>query len=587
MFYSIRTQLIAIIVILIVPFVIMGFLFWNQAAGALRGSIETSTVQTLNQYADFAEGTASQLTSTANQILRNETTQGWIRSRKEDGDTEQIQQNYNIKKYFDSVIGNNSSLLMSINIFYGAWDMWNLDGDSYMSSKWYADYHDKGLRWPSAHYDDRQNGSVQNGTPINSLVYPLSDLWNLREVGILKLNMRTSYLQEPLDKLTLGATGKAYLITTDGKPVLSQTPPELPESLLAYIRSSDHASQTGTQIYRNTKEQTIYFYQTLKTMGWIVVGSVSEKELFQEITVARRNFLIVASLLFAATVALAFWLSASLASPISRVVRSMRYVEAGDFFRGSHILTKLKVKPNEIGYLTFNYKKMVDRLQTYIETEFASNLRRRNAEYKALLLQINPHFLNNTLEVITSLAAQGRHHDIEQVVGDLSRMLRSTLRVDTELIRLRDEVAYIRAFTSILSTCYGSRVAFQITETHAHDDILIPKLLLQPLIENAVKYSLGIVETAKISIEIEELDEQMRFTIRDNGGGIPEDVLEKLQSVSHDNFALEVLEIGEKGIGLKNVLARGRMHYGAAFQFDIRTVAGEGSEITMTVPKKG
>lgn len=585
MFYSIRTQLIAIIVMLTVPFVIMGFLFWNQAATALRESIETSTVQTLNQYANFVEGTASQLMNTANQILRGEITQEWIRSRKEEDESYDIQQNYKMKKYFDSVVSSSANIF-SVNVFYGNWDMWNLDGDSYLASDWYADYHYRGVRWPQAHYDDRQSSSVLNGTKVNGLVYPLSDLWNLREVGILKLNMRTSYLQEPLDKLTLGTTGKAFLVTPDGRPVLDQKPPVLPETLLGRIQSMDFSADRGTRIYRDDESRTIYFYQSVKTTGWVVLGSVSEKELFHKITAARRNFLIVASILFAATVALTFWFSAGIAGPISRVVRSMRFVEAGDFLKGSAVLAKLKAKPNEIGYLTSNYMNMVKRLKSYIETEFALNLRRRNAEYKALLLQINPHFLNNTLEVIASLAAQGRHRDIELVVDNLSMMLRSTLRVDTELIRLQDEIGYIRAFTSILSICYGSRVEFRIVDEHARDHIVMPKLLLQPLIENAVKYSLGIVDVAKISIAIEESPDQLSFTIRDNGVGIPEEVLRDLSPGAGMNFTQEALDIGEKGIGLKNVLARGRIYYGSRFVFDIRTAANEGTEIKMTIPTK-
>ena len=583
MFYSIRTQLISIIVLLVVPFVIMGYLFWHQAASALRESIETSTVQTLNQYAGFVESTSEQAMNAANQILRNETTQSWIRAQAEPDEVQRLLQNMKMRKYFDAVVSS-SPVLFSVNLYYGPWDLWNLDGDEYQRSEWYRAYRGEGTRWQTAHYDNRQNGTVQNGTRVIGLVYPLSDLMNLREVGILKINLRTQTLLEPLEKLTLGATGGAYLITGSGESVLGQRLAALPGPLLDRIKAADGDDNAG--IYRDDAARTIYFYQPLSGLDWAIVGSVSEAELFHRINAARQNVLIVACLLFAATVGLAFWFSSGIASPITRIVKSMKFVEAGDFLKGHAVLNSLRTKQSEIGYLTVNYHHMVHRLQTYIETEYAQNLRRRNAEYKALLLQINPHFLSNTLEVISSLAAQGRNEEMDRVLQNLNMMLRSALRVDSEQIRLADEIRLIRAFTSILSVCYGNRVVFRIQDEHVRDDLPVPKLLLQPLIENAVKYSLGMVEVADISISITEQAEQLQFRIRDNGVGIPGDVLKELGRYAESNFAQEVLEIGENGIGLKNVMARGRLYYGNRFGFDIRSSARQGTEITMVIPVK-
>lgn len=584
MFYSIRTQLIAMIVLLIVPFVLMGYFFWNQAAAALRESIETTTVQTMNQYADFVESATSQVLNTANQILRNDATQGWIRSRIEAASpSETIQLNIKMRKYFDAVLSNTPAVF-SVNVFYGEWDLWNLDGDEYLGSEWYKDYRNEGARWSSAHTDERQNGTYQNSERVNGLVYPLSDLLNLREAGVLKLNMKTAALQEPLDRLTLGKTGKAFLLDAAGAPVLDQHAEEIPPALLARIRAPDWEGRPGTQIYRDSERSAIYFYQQMETTGWIVAGTVSEKELFLEITRARHNVILVAALLFVVAVSLAFWFSSGIANPITRMVRSMRFVEEGDFLKGNAVMAPGRSRQNEIGFLTANYLKMVQRLKTYIETEFAQNLRRRNAEYKALLLQINPHFLNNTLEVISSLAAQGRSEHIEQVVSDLSLMLRSSLRTDTELISVRDEIRMIRAFTSILSVCYGSRVRFEIADDSASEAVRMPKLLLQPLIENAVKYSVGLVEVAIVSIRIRETEEGLVIVVQDNGVGMPEEALRDLRAAAELKVPRDALDIGEKGIGFTNVIARGRMHYGSRFVVDIRSAPGQGTEITMIIP---
>ena len=215
MFYSIRAQLIVIIVILMVPFIVMTYLFWEQAATSLRESIETSTVQTLNQYAEYVDNTASQTMNTANQILRSDITQNWIRLRKDNEyDDRDIQQNYLMRKYLESVISDNQAIF-SINVFYDDWDMWNLKVDSYRNSEWYQTYEKGNSRWTLSHYDLRQNGTTMSSKRINSFVYPLSDLLNLEGDGVLKLNLLTSSFQEPLDKLTLGKTGKVFLMTPE------------------------------------------------------------------------------------------------------------------------------------------------------------------------------------------------------------------------------------------------------------------------------------------------------------------------------------------------------------------------------------
>lgn len=112
---------------------------------------------------------------------------------------------------------------------------------------------------------------------VNALIYPLSDLLNLREEGILKLNVTTSALQEPLDKLTLGKTGKVFLVTPNGAPVLDQKPGELPAALLERLGTAVGEDDAGARIYRDEQSSTIYFYQRTETTGWIVVGAVSRK----------------------------------------------------------------------------------------------------------------------------------------------------------------------------------------------------------------------------------------------------------------------------------------------------------------------
>ncbi|KIL38013.1 hypothetical protein SD70_29195 [Gordoniibacillus kamchatkensis] len=590
MFYSIRSQLaIMFACLLIIPSVSLAYLFWTKSAGVIRESIETSTVQTMDQYADSVNRITSQIMDAANQILGSSVTQKWLSMRMENNDFsngDYLQQHFQMKKYLTAFQSNNSSIL-SINIFYKNWDIWNFGGSNYDQTPWYRNYAEQGMRWTSAHFDPRQNVDYLKKESVNSFLYPLSDLNNLTTEGFIKINIRTSLFQQPLDKLKLGQTGKFYLVDANGDSVLQQDNIALSDSVAKQIKQLDLENAPGTQPIRDLENHHLYFVRRLSPTGWLMIGEVSEDELYRKITVLRENVIWAVMILLGVTVCLAFWFSGGIARPLSQVVRSMGFVERGNFIKANAIIVGVKTKQNETGKLVSHFSTMIKRLQTYIETEFESNLRRRHAEYKALLLQINPHFLNNTLEVIHSLAAQGRNGDIQQVIEALGRMLRLTLKADSDLIRLEEEIAYIRAYTSILSACYGERVHFDIIEDPATKDCHIPKLLLQPLIENAVKYSLDAIEVAAITVAFQHVPEGLEIKIKDNGIGMSEDTIRNLALTLEANFVRDVLDSGEKGIGLKNVIARCRVYYGERFKLAIRSRLREGTEIVLLLPLNG
>lgn len=590
MLYSIRAQLVIMFTfLLIIPFVVMAFVFWTKSANEIRESIETSTIQTMDQYAESVDRITSQIMDTANQILGSALTQNWLEMRLENDDftnPEYLQQLFQMKKYLSAFQSNNSSI-SSINIFYKNWDIWIYDGSNYEQTAWYKAYILKGDRWTSAHYDSRQNVDYLKHESINSFLYPLTDLNNLKTEGFIKINMRTSLFQQPLDKLKLGKTGRFYLIDAEGNSVLQQDRVALSDSVAETIRQLNADQVVGTRPIRDIENKHLYFVRRLNTTGWFMLGEVSEAELFQKITALRKSVIIVAFVLLGVTVTLAYGFSQRIARPLSGVVRSMSFVERGNFVKANAAIVGVKPKHNEIGDLVVHFSKMIKRLQRYIETEFESNLRQRNAVYKALLLQINPHFLNNTLEVINSLAVQGRSDDIHKVIDALSRMLRLTLRVDSDLIRLDEELAYIRAYTSILRTCYGERIRFEILDGSVSQDYKIPKLLLQPLIENAVKYTLEAIETAHITVSFQDVGEGLEIKIHDNGVGMSDETVRQLVAGLEANIVRDVLDIGEKGIGLKNVIARCRVHYGERFAMSIQSGLNQGTAITLRLPLNG
>ncbi|UUZ97340.1 histidine kinase [Paenibacillus sp. P25] len=227
---------------------------------------------------------------------------------------------------------------------------------------------------------------------------------------------------------------------------------------------------------------------------------------------------------------------------------------------------------------------MTHRLRHLIETEFETNLRRRNAEYKALLLQINPHFYNNTLEIISGLAAMKREDLVMDATEALAQMMRYSLNLNSDLVRVSEEMDYIRDYLFILRLRHEDRLSVTVEEDAEARGLTIAKFILQPLVENAVKYSLEKEGTAWIGIAARIRDGRLLLSVRDNGIGMDPVLVRDLLDGSRKGDSASVLSSEGQSIGLRNVLSRCRLMYGERFDLDIHSRLGEGTTIELYLP---
>ena len=199
---------------------------------------------------------------------------------------------------------------------------------------------------------------------------------------------------------------------------------------------------------------------------------------------------------------------------------------------------------------------MIIRLRQHIQNEFELKLLRQQAEYKALLMQINPHFMFNTLELVSSLAMQRRTDDTVQVIEDLGKMMRYSMHTNDDRVLLAEELTYVRHYISILQTRFGPKLDISTQESGRLEHLVIVKFILQPLIENAVKYSFNYQTTAEVHIRICRNKEHLHLQIKDNGPGMPQDIITRLQDSESVTAQLEpMLRHSSWHIGLGNVVA--------------------------------
>ena len=220
----------------------------------------------------------------------------------------------------------------------------------------------------------------------------------------------------------------------------------------------------------------------------------------------------------------ALWLSTGITKPLSAMARAMRHVRNGQFELAMKDMPKVRSRQSEVDYVAGVFEQMTRQLKYLIETEFETNLRRKS-EYKALLLQINPHFYNNTLEIISGLAAMKREDLVMDATEALGKMMRYSLSLDTDLVQVSEELGYIRDYLFLLKLRHEDHLMVEVRQDSAADQLLIAKFILQPLVENAVKYSLEKGGIAEVAITSSVCGERLHLQIQDNGSGMTPELI--------------------------------------------------------------
>ncbi|MBD2870577.1 cache domain-containing sensor histidine kinase [Paenibacillus arenilitoris] len=591
MFYSLRSRLILTFsVLLVVPF---GFLAWivtEVSTETIENLIQVSTSQTMKQYATYADSLFDQTEELSQQILASEMTQEWLSFQENTppGRKAEFTNSEAMRSYLTSITSSNSELA-SVGLFLeDRFGIWSYDKD-FMAADWYARYYKNGIRWLPAHYDDDQPSRTVRRTQINSYIYPLTNLQELVPMGVIKINMPTTLFREPLANIKLGKTGAVYLLDGAGRPVLDQDLSlhgRILQEGAKDVRKLIAAQPEGHFWIDEPSSSFLVFYQHLSAEDWMLVGVVSKEELFSKIAWIKRQILWVGALLICATIGLAYWLAYGITNPLSKLARTMKEVERGDFSKTNALLPAAKSNSYEISYVVHVFHRMTRTLRDYIQIEVDLNLRRKDAEYKALLLQINPHFLYNTLEVIGSLSVQGRNRDVLKATESLGRMLRYSLKLDSDEVRLKEELDYARFFASILKLTYGERIEINVTDNTGDDGLAILKFILQPLVENAVKFSIDHAEKVQVDIAATKADGRLCLSVKDNGIGMGEALRRDLTEQLDRLQGRELLRSEGKQIGLRNVLARCRLHYEEQFAVRIDSEEGKGTEIRLIMPIK-
>ncbi|MDV4151896.1 histidine kinase [Clostridium sp. AL.422] len=264
--------------------------------------------------------------------------------------------------------------------------------------------------------------------------------------------------------------------------------------------------------------------------------------------------------------------SYSKTSKIDEIVKAIESIQEGNLH------TKLEINSeDEFGIIAKAYNNMLLDIKNLIESNKEEVALRMQSEIKQLEAQFNPHFLFNTLETIRIMIKLDKDA-AGDIIINLSSLLRYGINNEIHSVKLRDDIEYINSYLKILKYRFGDKLQFKINITEEVLDAVVPKLLLQPVIENSIKY--GFENKASINIEISSIikDGKINIVIKDDGSGIESERMNYLKKL------LSKKQNDTDTIGLYNIRKRIQLIYGDEYGLDLQSVEGEGTNITIVLP---
>lgn len=338
------------------------------------------------------------------------------------------------------------------------------------------------------------------------------------------------------------------------------------------VVSSDMISLEGLK-----GESTLFVSPVTAYPDWVLCTLTTDSEINHSINEMIIGYLILFTFLILLIILIAAYVTKSVLNPIKRLQSCMSRVEAGQL----DAYYNTSSAKDEIYYLGISYNKMLDEITHLIDKIYEEQSERRMAELRTLQEQIKPHFLYNTLDNIKWMAKKQGASDVAKTITDLSNFFRVFLNNGNEQITLKQEFKHTRSYLDIQRTRCGEKLSYVMEIEKEIEEVSIIKILIQPIVENSIYHGIKTKESnGNIFVRAKVEGDFIKIIVEDDGVGMNEECLSKLKE--------SLLKAADSGhYGMKNILQRLKYAYGDKACLNIESKLGEGTRVTILIPKQG
>lgn len=403
-------------------------------------------------------------------------------------------------------------------------------------------------------------------------------------LGVLLMNIDLNTFSGAMEGYEAYNDGNTFLIGEDGilmwfNPSISA--PAFPKDALLFQEIKQN--EKGITEIESEGEKLILAYEQIPNTD-LFTAHVASLDVLYGRTHQIRNLCIL--VLFAVVIActvISYYVTSSISEPVGQLISVMQ--KTGDGKWGERYQNSGR---DEITILGERFNEMADKTDQLIEQVYRSEIKRQqvsiswaNARLDALLMQINPHFLYNTLDIIRweAMYEAGGESPVTQMIQKFSQLYRMGMRTGANTITLQEGIEHARAYLEVINFRHSEKIQLDIDTAPEHEKLFIPQFILQPIMENAVVHAFDDASRGyRIGIRTCVADGELLICVTDNGKGMTAAELERLEG------NLQKTIFSGENIGLVNVHQRIRLFYGEAYGVRLESRPEKGTTVTVSLP---
>lgn len=323
-----------------------------------------------------------------------------------------------------------------------------------------------------------------------------------------------------------------------------------------------------------------FVYGTLDINDWKVVSAISFSSFYEFYMQNSQVLYLLIALDLVFVLAIVFWMERHSIRPIVRLSKVMETTaEEGLIFHNEY-----EGRTDEIGTLYAYYEKMITRINRLIKEKYQEEIKTLKSRLRNLTSQINAHFIFNTLENISCLAQIEGNKQIVTMSKSLGDMLRYSMDVEGDLIRLEKEICHIQQYLNIQEVRFGNEISLKLDLENGSSERKVVKFMLQPIVENAIEHGMAGKEFPwLITIRAYCKDRELYIEVADNGVGMDKETLEKVRRRIYEPQEVEE-ELRCFNIGLVNIHERIQLIFSKDYGLFIDSRENEGTKVTIHIP---
>ena len=280
--------------------------------------------------------------------------------------------------------------------------------------------------------------------------------------------------------------------------------------------------------------------------------------------------ILMAAICLLLCVAVSLMLTRNLSKPMHTLTQAMKEAESGD------LNVQIEVeRSDEIGHLATHFNRMIRELQYYMIEQIRQQKELNNVSIAMMQAQLNPHFLYNTLDTMKWVAKANHIPEIAMLSSSLAKILRISISQEA-FVTVKEEMELVKCYVDIQQIRFSDRFEYDVHLPEGLEDYKIPKLIVQPIVENAIIHGLADRDSGKILVEISCKDGDLFISVLDDGCGMAKEVMEHLNSRNRDHL--------EGHLGFYNVDSIIRLYYGHEYGLNASEIESGGTKVTITLP---